>query len=119
MNGRKVGNSSRIKDGYGRLALGKYELQRVWKDYFYYIETQEQVAVHMCNFDGVQRSKYFGGNSIRKTEVEVRVEIFKNRKVVGKDAVSREMIKNGGNMVVEWIWSLCNMVVESGVVPEN
>ena len=29
------------------------------------------------------------------------------------------MIKGGGNRVVDWIWSLCNMAFESGGVPED
>ena len=29
------------------------------------------------------------------------------------------MIKGGGDRVVDWIWRLCNMVFESGVVPDD
>ena len=29
------------------------------------------------------------------------------------------MIKGGGDKVVDWIWRLCNMASESGVVPED
>ena len=29
------------------------------------------------------------------------------------------MIKGVGDRVVEWIWRLCNMAFESGVVPED
>ena len=29
------------------------------------------------------------------------------------------MIKGGGDCVVDWIWRLCNMGFESGVVPED
>ena len=32
---------------------------------------------------------------------------------------SQEMIKGGGDRVVDWIWRLCKMVFESGVVPKN
>ena len=28
------------------------------------------------------------------------------------------MIKAGGDRVVDWIWRLCNVAFESGVVPE-
>ena len=65
---------SRIKDGNGRLVLGEDEVRRIWKEYFedlYDIDTQQQVAVHMCDFNGIH---YFGGEPIRRTEVEVRVE---------------------------------------------
>ena len=32
---------------------------------------------------------------------------------------SQDIIKGGGNRVVKWIWRLCNMVLESGVMPEE
>ena len=32
----------------------------------------------MCGFDGVRRGKYFGGESIKRTEVDVRVGKLKN-----------------------------------------
>ena len=56
MNGRKVENSNRMKDGNRRFALEEVEVQSIWKDYIqnlYYTDTQEQVVVHMCGFDGV------------------------------------------------------------------
>ena len=29
------------------------------------------------------------------------------------------MVKGEGDMVVDWIWRLCNLAFESGVVPED
>ena len=49
---------SRIKDGNGRLAQREDEVRKIWKVYFedlYNVDHQEQVAVHMCGFDGIQR----------------------------------------------------------------
>ena len=34
VNEGKVDNCSRMKDGYGRLALGEDKVQSIWKDYF-------------------------------------------------------------------------------------
>ena len=51
----------------------------------------------MCGFDGIQRSNYFGGESIGRAEVEVRVGKLKNGKVTGKNEITAEMIKGGGN----------------------
>ena len=44
---------------------------------------------------------------------------LKNRKAAGKDEITREMIKDGGDKLVDWIWRLCNMAFKSGVVPED
>ena len=45
----------------------------------YIIDTQEQVAVHMCGFDGIRRGDYFGGEPIGRVEVEIRVCKLKKR----------------------------------------
>ena len=69
------------QNGNRRLAQGDGEVRRIWKEYFedlYDIDTQEQATVYMCGCDGVQRGNYFGGEPIRRTEVEVRREKFKN-----------------------------------------
>ena len=40
-------------------------------------------------------------------------------KAEGKDEVMGEMIKGGGDRVVDWIRSLCNTAFESSGVPED
>ena len=56
---------------------------------------------------------------IERAEVEVRVGKLKNGKATGKDEITEEMIKGGGDRVVDWIWRLCNMAFQSGIVPED
>ena len=80
--------------GYGRI---------IFRIYLYNIDTEEQVAVHMRGFDGVQIRNYFGGEPIKKNEVEVRFTKVKGGKAAGKDEVIGEMVKGGGDMVVDWI----------------
>ena len=45
----------------------------------------------------------------------MRVGKLKN----GKDEITGEMLKGGGDRVVDWIWRLCNIAFESGVGPED
>ena len=52
-------------------------------------------------------------------EVKIRVGKLKNGKSAGKDEVTGEMIRGGGNRVVDWIWRLCKMAFESDVVSED
>ena len=67
----------------------------------------------MCGFYGVRRGNYFRGEPIRKTEEwgSLRMERLQVR--------MRSQERGGGNRVVEWIWKLCNMGFENGVVPED
>ena len=70
--GGKVESCSRVKDGNGRLAQGEDGARKIWKEYFedlYNIDTQEEVAVHMCGFDGIRRGNYFRGEPIVRAEV--------------------------------------------------
>ena len=73
----------------------------------------------MCGYDGDRRGNCFGGEPIKKIEVEERVKKLKNGKAAGKDEVTKEMVKGGGDVVVDWIWKLCNMVFENDAVPED
>ena len=78
------------------MAQGEDEVRKIWKQYFEdlcNIYTHEQVAVHMCGFDGIRRGNYFGGKPIGKAEVEGRVGKLKNGKAAGKDDITGEMIK--------------------------
>ena len=79
------------------------EVRKIWKEYFedlYYIDTQEEVAVHMCGFDGIQRDNYSRGEPIRRAKVKVRVVKLKNGKAACKDEITGEITKGGGNRVV-------------------
>ena len=92
-------------------------MRKNWKEYFedlYKIDTQEEVAVHMCGFDEIWRVNYFRGEPIGRAEVEVRVSKFKNGKAVGKDEITGEIIKGGGDRV--WIGSGGYIIWHLGVV---
>ena len=93
--GGKVESCSRIKDGNGRLTQGEDKVRRIWKEYFedlYNIDTEEQVAAHMCGFDGIWRENYFGGEPIGRADAEAKVLKLKNGKAAGNDAITGEMI---------------------------
>ena len=66
-------------------------MRRIWKQYFkdlYNVDTQEQVAVHMCSFDGVRKGNYIGGESVGRSDFEVRVGKLKNGKSAAKDEIT-------------------------------
>ena len=49
----------------------------------------------------------------------MRLGKLEKGKIAGKDEIAGEMIKGGGNMMVDWIWRLCNMAFKSGIVSED
>ena len=44
---------------------------------------------------------------------------LKNGKSTSKEEITGEMIKGRGDRGVDWIWRLCNLAFESGVVSED
>ena len=64
----------------------------------------------MCGFNGIWRGNYFRGKPIESAEVKMKK--LKNGKTAGKDEITGEIIKGGGDGVVDWIWRLCNMAFE-------
>ena len=57
VNRGKVDSCNRINYRNGKLALAKDEYNEYGRIILriYIIDTQEQVAIHICGFDGVQR----------------------------------------------------------------
>ena len=49
----------------------------------------------------------------------MRLKNLKNGKAADMKEVTGEMLKGEGNKVVDWIWKVCNMAVESGVELEE
>ena len=79
-------------------------MRKIWKEYFedlYNIDNKDQVAFHMYGFDGIRRGNYFGGEPIGRGEVELRVGKLKNGKAGGKDEIRGEIMKGGGDRVVD------------------
>ena len=70
----------------------------------------------MWLYYGVRRGNCFRGEPIRKIKVEERVKNLNNGKAASKDEVTEEMVKSGGDVVVDWVWKLCKMAFESDVV---
>ena len=57
VNGGKMENSNRVKDGNRKLALEEAKVHNIWKD-LYDIDTQEQAAVNLYGSHGIRR-EYF------------------------------------------------------------
>ena len=57
----------------------------------------------MYGFDGILRGNYFGGEPIGTDEIEVRMGKLKNGKATGKNVITGEIIKGGGDQEVDWI----------------
>ena len=57
--------------------------------------------------------------SIMREEIKVAINKLKNNKSPGTDSISEEMIKNGGESVVDAYHILCNRILETGQWPDQ
>ena len=55
----------------------------------------------MCGFDWVRSGNYLGGEPIKRTLLEARLDMLKS----GKDDITGEIKKVLSDRVVDWIWS--------------
>ena len=55
----------------------------------------------------------------RREEVVGRVRKLKNGKLAGIDEISGEMIKHGGERVIDWIWKLCSKAFVACIVSKD
>src|SRR5678815_4077047 len=91
----------------------------VWKEHFenlHNINSNEEVIVNVCGFDGARGNRYFGDEVISKEEVMGRERMLKNGKSEGIDEIPGEMIKKGREMGIEWIWRLRNKAIMEDIV---
>ena len=44
---------------------------------------------------------------------------LKNGKAASLDGITGEIIKSGGESMIDWIWKLCNKAFVEGIVPKD
>jgi hypothetical protein len=115
-------NLQKIMDRNGTFVTDDLDVRRVWREHFeslHNVGGSDEVIVNVCGFKGFKRNRYFGDEEITREEVVARVRKLKNGKSAGIDEITGEMIKNGGDRVIDWIWKLCNKVFVEGIVPKD
>ena len=56
---------------------------------------------------------------IEKVELERTIAKIKCGKAAGIDGITQEMVKHGGDAVVEWIAMICDLAWRQGEVPDE
>lgn len=85
-------------------------------DKLYNVGRQEEAIGNMISFKGVARNVYRSVEPISVQKVKNALDMLKSGVVVRIDEITREMIKNGGECVVEWVEKIYCMVFESGTI---
>ena len=115
------GNSKGVKDGRGRLLVEKRARIRRWKEHFedlLNVESESSASINGWGMAG-RRRDVRREDGISRVEVVEAMKKIKTGKAPGIDGVCGEMLKYGGDSIVEWIWKLCKLAWEEGRVPED
>ena len=68
---------------------------------------------------GAGRKRAYVQKEIERTEVEKAISGLKSGKAAGIDGITPEMLKYGGEVVVEWMWFICKLAWRQKEVPEE
>ncbi len=110
-----------VKDVDGRILREKEAVKGRWMKYFEKLMNikSEGEAIVMC------MGMIGGGGEMHEQEKIKREEVMKtngnlkNRMALGVDGITAEMLKYGGETVVEWMHKICGLAWEKGRVPRD
>ncbi len=111
----------RMKGAYGEPVGGESKLKGLWKCYF------EQPMNNEVEGEAVVTSMEIEAGRVRvpmqrvvgRSEVERAIARLKCGKAVGMDGITAEMLKYGGDAVVEWMLLIRDQAWKKGEVPDD
>src|SRR5277367_1651220 len=111
-----------VKDVVGNVIPDPKLKRERCKNYYEQLlnEVDDRVAqVARVEFEGEREERVLCDSVIKKEEVVEALKQTKGGKAAGVDNVTPEMLKEGGEEMVEWLSKLCNKAFEEGSVPED
>ncbi len=105
----------------GELVRGESELQGIWKGYFEQLmnnEAKGEAVVTRMRIE-VDRGQVPIQREIGRAEIEKAIVRLKCGKAAGMDGITAEMLKYGGDAVVEWMLLICEQAWKKGEVPDD
>ena len=111
----------RIKDVNGEMLSEESEVLSRWSEYFEVllnVEDRREAEMNDIEVEGVDRRLRM---LIEVTEEDVRraIKRLKNGKSPGVDGITSEMLRYGGESVVEWLTRVCKVCLDEGRVPKE
>ena len=119
IRGQQSSNCNRIKDENDRLLERKEEVLGRWRDYFKNLmnagddRNAEITCWGMNGGFGVSKKQV----NITRNEVKKAIKKLKLGKAPGVDGIRSEMLKYGGEVMIDILWRVCKVAWEIGEVP--
>ncbi len=103
------------------LVSSKEEVKGVWKRHFERLMNGGTGGETIVTSMGMEAGGKRVGEQrvIERVEVEKAIGKMKCGKAAGIDGITPEMVKHGGDAVVEWLTMICDMTWRQGEVPDE
>ena len=111
-----------VKDKNGKTLTDDKDIMSRWAEYITELYTDSnQYGVGILDELRARtvQEEYEQDDSILKQEVEKAIKKLKNDKSCGVDGIPSELIKAGGESVVDKVWQLCNEIWKMEKWPEE
>ena len=114
----KTARTYLIEDAQGNLLTETKKIQEWWTEYM------KELYNHPITINNTALSALSEGGSaaenleepdILRSEIEMAVKKLKNGKAVGFDNIPAELLKNGGDDMIEVLHKICNSMWQNGV----
>ena len=110
--------TSTILDESGQPIKSKEEKLARWRRHFEVVlNVQNTVAEEVIA--GVEDLSTADRAEVTREEVEHTVNKLKNSKAAGSDEIAAEVVKDGGQAMIEWLWELLREVWKTKQVPQE
>ena len=118
--GNKKSNAQ-VRDENGRLLKGNKAVLERWRESFEEIMNTESQGRAVISCMGMERGggRLLVQGPIKRREVKRAIGRLKLGKASGVDGITAEMLKFGGEAVIDWMHMICNLAWKQGVVPDD
>ena len=108
-----------VKDRNGRMLKEKTAVKKRWTEYFEKLINVENQGEAIVTCMGVREGsgRMYEHGDIDRGEVVRAIKTLKCGKASGTDGISAEMLKYGGDSVVDWMHLICRLAWKDGEVP--
>ena len=104
-----------LKDENGKTITGEENLKKRWKTYMEKLLNEENEWDEIIDADKVQGPQQV----VSQEEVKKALKKMKSGKTGGPTGVVADMLKAGGETMVECYTDLCNSIIKEGSIPED
>ena len=116
----KVTQRVPIRDANGNSLRTHEEQTRRWKEHFSAVlNCQEPETIHDFSLDTPLQTMDANLREITEEEVKRSINRLRNGKSAGIDGIQAELMKSGGKEMITKITRLCNMIWNTGEVPQD